>query len=211
MNKLDRTLALAGVFQSVCLVKQLAWTGKLEQPSFETSINSLFQIDAINAEAVYGKSSNLQLGLRSMVKILKSNLSQDSEIIRYGIAILHLERKLMKKKELLNIIGNGIKQAKAQAQIFGLTHQNVVANLANLYTNTLSTFNFRIHVDGEENYLTNANQTNKVRALLLSGVRSAVLWRQLGGNRLQIILKRREIISDAENVLTKYQTENELS
>jgi high frequency lysogenization protein len=36
---------------------------------------------------------------------------------------------------------------------------------------------------------------------LLAGIRSAVLWRQLGGTRLQLLFSRKSIVSDAEELL----------
>ena len=79
----------------------------------------------------------------------------------------------------------------------------VMANLAGIYTDTLSTFAFRIHITGKQNYLTNINNTNKIRTLLLAGVRAAVLWRQMGGNRWQLLLSRKQIVDDAKLLLNE--------
>ena len=46
-------------------------------------------------------------------------------------------------------------------------------------------------VSGEPHHLSDPKNANKIRALLLAGMRSAVLWRQLGGNRLQLLLARK--------------------
>ena len=88
-----------------------------------------------------------------------------------------------------------------QAEHFSTMHDNVMANLAGIYTDTLSTFNFRIHVTGNPIYLTNPVNTNKVRALLLAGIRSAVLWRQMGGSRWQLIFGRKQYSEIAKKIL----------
>jgi len=206
LNKqLDRILALAGIFQAAALVKQLAWTGQLDKTSYEASIHSLFQIDANNVVEVYGSIDNLQLGLKTLLQVLKhSSSARDPEIARYCIALLHLEQKLIKKPNMLNIIKDGLARAKNQAEHFGILHQNVIANLASIYVDTLSTFSFRIHITGEKNYLTNTHQTNKVRTLLLAGIRSAVLWHQLGGSRWQLIFQRNSILKDAHYILENH-------
>ncbi len=56
-------------------------------------------------------------------------------------------------------------------------------------------------VKGEEKFLSQTNNANKIRALLLSGIRSAVLWRQVGGNRWQLLLKRKYFVSEANRIL----------
>ena len=48
----------------------------------------------------------------------------------------------------------------------------------------------------------------KVRATLLAGIRSAVLWRQSGGNRWQLIFGRRKIIEQAGRLLKGLDAEN---
>ncbi len=43
----------------------------------------------------------------------------------------------------------------------------------------------------------------KIRALLLAGIRSSVLWRQMGGSRLQFIFSRQKIKKTAEKLLLR--------
>jgi high frequency lysogenization protein len=40
-----------------------------------------------------------------------------------------------------------------------------------------------------------------VRTLLLAGLRSAVLWRQLGGGRFDLMFGRKKIMREAEALL----------
>ena len=49
----NRTLALAGIFQSAALVHQLAITGQAEEDATLNSIESLFKIDAEDVPAVF--------------------------------------------------------------------------------------------------------------------------------------------------------------
>mgnify|MGYP002128716444 CR=1 FL=1 len=44
-KNVERGLALAGVFQSAALVRDLARTGKTEKLAFETSIQSIYTLD----------------------------------------------------------------------------------------------------------------------------------------------------------------------
>jgi len=56
-------------------------------------------------------------------------------------------------------------------------------------------------VQGKPEYLNTPTNANRIRALLLAGMRAAVLWRQLGGNRLKLLWTRRGIVERAEALL----------
>ena len=43
---------------------------------------------------------------------------------------------------------------------------------------------------GNPTYLQNSHTANKVRALLLAGIRAAILWRQVGGKRWHLLIAR---------------------
>ncbi len=198
----NRALALAGVLQAAHLVKKLAWHGSVDQQDLETCIYSLFQIDANSVSAVYDGDYKLKTGLQALELLMQDNKSsKDPEIARYTISLLHLERLLIKRGDLLKKIQLGMQRAKGQAEHFTTTHDNVIANIASVYTDTLSTFKFRIHVSGETNCLSNSNIVNKIRAVLLAGIRSAVLWRQLGGNRWQLVFGKKTLLSDTRELL----------
>lgn len=201
-QSVTRAMALAGVVQAASLVKQLSWNGTINQEEFTTCIESIFQTDPAQVEDVYGHVRNISSGLQMLTKLFSDNNGpKDQEIARYTISLLHLERLLVKKPEMLTIIQRGVERAKSQAHHFSTTHENVIANLAGIYTDTLSTFKFRIHVTGESNYLSNPNTINKVRTLLLAGIRSAVLWRQLGGSRWQLVFGKKTLIQDAKYLM----------
>ncbi len=106
----------------------------------------------------------------------------------------------------MNIIKAGINRANMQVNLFSLVHDNVMANLASTYIDTLSTFTFRIQVTGSQCYLANPNIANKTRALLLAGIRSAVLWKQLGGSRLQLFFKKNTFLHCAEYLYSQSQS-----
>lgn len=80
-------------------------------------------------------------------------------------------------------------------------HTTVIAALADLYQETVSTFSFRIQVSGEPRYLQNQDNANKIRSLLLAGLRSAILWEQVGGKRWHLLIFRKQICKAAKNLL----------
>jgi high frequency lysogenization protein len=88
-----------------------------------------------------------------------------------------------------------------QADHFHTTHESVIGNLADTYKQTLSTLSFRIKVAGNPQILQNNYNANKVRALLLAGIRAAILWRQVGGRRWHLLFNRKRYIKDAQSLL----------
>lgn len=199
----DKTLALGGVFQAAYLVDQVARRGMLPQSEFETSIGSLFEMSPATTEAVFGSRFEIKRGLQSLIEQLEGNDKQRNVyIMRYAINLLQLENKLRKQPEMLKQIADGLEGATHQLKHFGMTHSNVIARLADIYVNTISTLSPRIIVGGEHSHLQNQENANKVRALLLAGIRAAVLWRQSGGNRWQLLFQRRKILTEARSLLT---------
>ena len=198
----ERTLALAGIFQVAILVHNIATRGIADTNDLETSIKSLLVTDPKSTVEVYGRIDNLRTGLFAMIEHLDNNGRQKQiEIARYVITLLHLQRKLMKRPDLLAILDQGIARARQQAEIFSPLHDNVIANLADIYTNTISQIPPKIMVAGESSYLNNPTNANKIRALLLAGVRSAVLWTQTGGGRWQVLFKRKQFVQAARELL----------
>jgi high frequency lysogenization protein len=65
--------------------------------------------------------------------------------------------------------------------------------LSELYQQTVSTLSRRVQVTGDIAQLRRDDIAAEVRALLLAGIRFAWLWRQLGGRRWHLVLRRSNI------------------
>ncbi|MCP4126068.1 MAG: high frequency lysogenization protein HflD [Gammaproteobacteria bacterium] len=196
----DRCIALAGMFQAANLVSDIAYSGSCEQEAARASIHSLFQVDAESVLAVYGGQEGISTGLNQLIGQLSGKEQRNTETTGYVITMMHLERKLSKQPQLLEIISDGIQLATSRLEHFPMLHQNILGQLADIYSQTLSTMQPRIMVNGEPLHLQNSDNTNYIRSLLLAGIRSAMLWHQCGGKRLQIIMSRQKIINTAISI-----------
>lgn len=198
----ERVIALAALFQAASLVNQVARTGSFPQPEFETLMRSLFVTSPVTAEEVYGSHLELELGLRAIITQLGDDASlRNVDKTRYAANILQLERLLNRKQAVLQKIASELDSMQQQLEHFELSHSNITARLADIYLQNISPLGPRIMVSGEHNYLENPDNANRVRALLLSGIRAAVLWRQCGGSRWQLMFKRRAILAEANKLL----------
>lgn len=192
----ERLLALAGVFEAAALVDRLAKTGQIQEGALGCMLGSLLVRNPKDTLEVYGGDHlNLRDGMRALAGALERNpQSLPRETLRYAVALISLQRQLDKRDDMLQVIGNRLQQIDSQAQLFGIAHDNVIAACAALYQDTLSTFRQRIQVHGEMRHLQDSRNADKVRALLLAGIRSAMLWRQLGGRRWQLLFSRRKLL-----------------
>lgn len=200
--KEDRILALAGLFQAAALVHRLANGAANDDEAAKTSIDSVFKIDAASAADVYGGSRGLKLGLKQFIAQLEQP-GHDLAVARLVMAILRVERKLAQRRDLDTALGHGIEDIRRQLDHFGPLHPTVLTRLGELYANTLSTLRPRVLVHGNPQILADAAQAARIRALLLAGVRSAVLWRQLGGRQWQLLLQRGQHVMAARGLLSR--------
>ncbi len=191
----DQTIALAGVFQACQLVDKLASTGTVVPDQLNTAVTSLLNQNPEDTSSVFGSPHQLRTGLDTMEELLALNLTaQVPNTLRYVVSVLYLQRKLSKDKATLDKIGEGIARAAQQAELFSPTHDNVLNNLADLYQQTISTYRFRIQVKGEPDYLNQESIATRIRCLLFSAIRAAVLFEQLGGRRRHMIMSRKVIL-----------------
>jgi high frequency lysogenization protein len=165
-------------------------------------IHSLFVTEPKNILDIYGNVHNLQQGLDELLKILNpTDAPHDPEMRYYFTSLIHLERQLSKNKTMDDLLTTRISQAISQAHFFSETHPQVIANLADIYTHTMGTFSYRLKVMGTAAYVNSPEFMNKIRALLLAGIRATVLWRQVGGSRLQFLFSRKAIVEMAKSLL----------
>lgn len=197
----NQTIALAGAMQALTTLEQLAKTGYSKSDEIETAVSSLFNTQPESVEAVYGNIGKLESGFDTLERLLTHyTLPENSDLLRYVIGIIQVEKTLSRKKDVLDIVGSRLDIAKQQSSHFGITHENVIGNIADIYSDTISKFRYRIQVTGNINYLQQARVANQVRTLLFAAVRSIILWRQTGGRRWQIVIYRKKILEQCHEL-----------
>ncbi|HLB58084.1 MAG TPA: high frequency lysogenization protein HflD [Gammaproteobacteria bacterium] len=203
-NKInDVTIALAGIAQAVALMKQLAQTGKTNETAFSTSIYSIFQTTPSNAAAAFGEIAGIQLGLQSLIDAINSKPDAFRPTITYMLSLMRIQKKISRSPRVLDALTKRILKVKKQVDYFSLTHPTVISNLGDAYIHAISSFRFRLLIAGNPRVLGAAEPMEKIRALLLAAIRSSVLWRQMGGSRLQLLFFRKKIKHAAEKMLAE--------
>ena len=184
--------------QAISLAREVAQTGKMDEAAFQTTLNSIFQTHPENTVDVYGRLANLKLGLEKLISTFNSKTTTAAQTIHYMHSVMSLQKKINRSAKISKTLIQRIHQAKKQVEYFSLTHPTVVASLADIYLNAISTFHFKFFIVGNQRILTIHENIEKIRALLLAAIRSSVLWRQVGGSHLQLIFFRDKIKKTAE-------------
>ena len=212
MNDLerDRTIALAGIFQAASLAQQLARRGHADETAFNASVRSVLITDAINTMSVYGGLQGVAAGLRILAEQRGSGSKNDDfELARYVLSLAQLQNALKRQPRMMEEISQRVGQLKKELSDWdgvGFS-RDVYRELADLYKDTISTLKPRVIVQGEHGHLADELVVDRVRTILLAGVRSAFLWGQLGGKRWQLVFSRRTQTRLARELLDELEEE----
>ena len=203
-NERDRVIALAAVIQVAHLVHNIANEGSADPAVTVPLLNSLLMTNAESSEAVYGGLSHLTIGLEQLhIQLVKSKTKHQITQIQYAVNLLRLERRLAKSNVMRDTLTREIDQLPQHIEYSdGIEHPQVVARLADVYKRTISNLTPFIKVYGEERFLDNTSNANLIRALLLTGIRSAILWHQKGGRYWQFLYQSKKITAITNDLLS---------
>lgn len=205
-NFKDQTLALASMVQSAQLIQQLATTGSMNQPAFEASMDTLFQFDSATTLDIFGDLSALIMGFKTILEFDKRiEKSPDQVVLYYVLSMMKLASKIQKNGDISNKLLKGLEDIQLQTRQFDLSISATSHKIDLLYQDSISNLKPRIMVQGDQRYLSPSDNTSKVRTLLLSGIRAAFLWHQLGGSKWKLIFSKKQYLSQAEDYLKTVQ------
>ena len=194
----DRTIALAGIIQACVMVQSLARTGKADPFAFDASLKSILVLDAMSTPAVYGGIVGVRDGLSIVADGIMSSAQGDSvEVLRYTMSLLHLQTQLYRDGTTFSAFGQSIEQLSS------VSSDQLVEACSDIYKRYISELSPQIIVQGEQDYLQREDIPPQVRAMLLAGIRSAVLWQQKGGGRFKLLWERTRMQNAARGLLAQ--------
>lgn len=203
MNSIeDQTIALGGILQSCRLVRELAYQGTVEnEAAFETCIRALFQFDPKDTADTFGGVAAIQYGLETFHKLLTAQNRQpaDTELIRYAVSLIAVTKAFLADDTMSTKVHQRL-SALAPSLVAHGVDDALMTDLNQLYRETISTLSARIVVNGEKRFLEDPLVSSRIRALLLAGIRATVLWRQVGGNRWLLLLRRGQYLKTAHDL-----------
>jgi high frequency lysogenization protein len=183
-----RSLALAGVFQAADLVRAAANGLPLSESAADAVIGAITTQNADALADVFPDPGSFRSGLEATAGALSGEHDR-ADVLRYALQLIELARRLKKSPVVIERLTGGLARLGSQPEAVAL---------AGLYQDTISTLGKRIQVTGDPAALQRPGVADKIRALLLAGVRFAWLWQQLGGSRWQLILNRKQTLAAIE-------------
>ncbi|TEW56508.1 high frequency lysogenization protein HflD [Psychromonas sp. RZ22] len=201
----SRSIAFAAMCQAAYLVDKIASKGICpDAVAFNASLRSIVRTDSASPIDIFGGHESLKLGYQTVVTQLdNASGNRNMQVTKYVAGLMALERKLSANPGNLNLLGERINQVNRQLAHFEIDDSNVLSNLDSIYRDLISTLGPRIQVNGNPAYLQQEHTQHKIRALLLAGVRAAVLWRQIGGKRRQLLLSRKAMVHQTKQNLLR--------
>ena len=198
----DKNLALAGVFQASELVRQAAWHGTWSGYAATACLGSLFKLEADSTAEIYGGREHMKLGVETMLAVLQGE-NRYVESLRYTVGLLQIERKFRRARKAQQLVGGQLQEIAAHGEELPQHEREDLqaSEISALYSETICLLSTRIVVNGKAEFLKNQLTVDWVRTLLLAGLRSATLWRQLGGGRFELMFGRQAIIREARAFL----------
>lgn len=203
-TNLDKqVLALAGVFQAAALVDTLAKTGDVDSEALGGAVQTILNLNPTSYTDIFQGEDHLQTGLTTLGEALaRHGHGVSREVLQYAMGIIAVQGKLSKQPELMDTLGSELDRAVEQHKYFDdYLHESIIAATARCYQNSVSKLSFRIRVTGNPVYLQNPKIAEKVRTLLLFGIRCALLWRQSGGRRWHFLVYRQKVQARAKAIL----------
>lgn len=201
MSDFDEQVCALGAWAlALHAVHDLANHGRDIREALPALMPSLLRFNCAHMCEYYDCSGPLNEGL-----ILLSELfgrEPDTDILKHGMQVLFLEKKLSKNREITSVLISRLRSMQCQAEHFFPTHENVIAQAASIYQDTVGKVGARIMVSGNPIYLQQTEIAAQIRALLLCAVRAGSLWRAYGGSRWQLMFSQRGV---AETAIRLYQ------
>ncbi len=195
-----QVLALAGLVQAVSLALAVARDGQAEPHAAAISLGSVLALDADSAEASYGGLGGVRTGLRVLIGQLRGE-QRDNELIRIAATIISLERKYQRNGDMQRQLRRRLEALSARTPVDQAFAGETVGELAEAYLATISTLTPRVRIPGNPLILKDEANVRRIRAFLLAALRSAALWRQLGGAGWRLLLQRPRLIETAQRLL----------
>lgn len=209
-NIKDETIALAALFQACSLIQKVARYGSFDANDASSIIRGIIITNPKVIEDIYDPK-NLNTGFRQLLACIGgSNDKTESvlEISKTAFRLIALEQALEKNTAIFDTLGNKIDMLRVDIlnkcqdyetqEPSNIIDMQYISMYAKIYQEIISPNFPRLIIFGEEAYLRQVENQEKIRALLLSAIRSIVLWRQVGGRRLMFLFRRKAIIEMAK-------------
>tara|TARA_B100001250_G_C19794008_1_gene787921 strand:- start:1543 stop:2160 length:618 start_codon:yes stop_codon:yes gene_type:complete len=189
-------MSLCALLQCAHLIDKISISNIENNNEIEVLIKSIYIKDTNDSIKIYKDKKNLFLGFTTLKKILAGN--NDISLIniqKYILSILLIQKNLNKINSLKDLIRKKIDNYQENSMMATNLDDLILYSEA-IYTDHISIIKPRVIISGKKEYL--EVNSSLIRALLLSGIRAAILWSNHGGSKWQLMFRRKEILSKCD-------------
>jgi high frequency lysogenization protein len=184
-------LALAGVVQASALVHRTANGEGIDDALRRTLLRSIPTHQAESLAEIFPDRTAYRYGAGIAMEAL-SGRTTAPEVLRYTLQLIELASLLRGVPQIVEKLGRLLDTIDRD--------DPSEADLARIYQQTISTLGKRIQVTGDPQVLGREQTAERIRSLLLAGVRMAWLWQQLGGRRWHLVFRRRPLTAALQDI-----------
>ena len=185
---LEQTLAFVGITQAATLVDDIANGRPVSVDGEQVIVAAIFVTDPDSVAEVIGDLGGYQAGIATARALLSTPEPGVVEALKYTMAIIDISRRLRANRALTTRLGELIRELTPIWHT--LPQDELFERGSEIYRTTISTLDRRVHVRGSGELLQQPAVANRIRTLLLAGVRFAWLWQQMGGRRWHLLMRR---------------------
>lgn len=211
MNRTGQLIGMAGAVMSAQQALQLARTGHASKDASALVIGATLRLDADSALEVYGGREAIRPALKVLRDFMHAK-ERDPVLVRTLIVLLQLERRFTARRDVAAKVAEGVRAIAAGKRgeldviraVVETTREELdvtVDELGALYAATISKLTPRIMIPGDPQLLARPAVVTAVRAHLMAALRGAVLWRQMGGSRIGLLLGWNALRSECTRLL----------
>ncbi len=205
------TTALAALFQCATQIQRIATTGYYDEHAVACVLRSLLVTDPQTVDDIYAQRE-LSVGFRQIVDSFGKDPSTKTagciSITKMALKVISLTSSIERNTKIFNRLSDEIDSLKSaittehpdffDGDTAVVNSQNNVHLFGSLYQSIISPNFAKLLIYGEERFLSESENQERIRALLLAAVRAVILWRQVGGRRRFLVFRRKSIIEYAQ-------------
>lgn len=209
----SETIALGALFQAVTQIQRVARQGTVNEEAIAPLMRAIVVTNPRTIEDIYDPKTIIP-GLSQVVSLLthtSQGAPSQSELIKLAFSIVNLCSDIQRQSRVMSDLDKEVDRLRDNVLLIHPNYEHAENRILldyeiiRLYSKVYSTLispNFpKLIVFGEEEYLSRTEFQEMIRSLILSGIRSTILWRQMGGKRYALMFKYKDITQCAQQIL----------
>ncbi|NVK30516.1 MAG: DUF489 family protein [Gammaproteobacteria bacterium] len=191
----EQLLSLGACALCVEQAHRVANSGVYDTSLADTLLNSVLEQTPSSLSVLYDDRVE-QFGKRLLKNLFMEPDGRTKAIAAPLMQMLQVSKVVAQRSTVNGPLGNAISTLAAElTEVEEFDQPVIYQSYAKIYSDHVSGLKPRVMIQGKQQHLQSEENVQKIRTLLLCGLRAAVVWRQYGGRRWDLFLKRSRIVA----------------